>query len=116
MKTYWWEIILFVIFSVIAAYVLYGRLIRWLLDEGIRSLDEEEASIGSLREEQQKKHALGLVSYGEYRRIIAQYDSRLNVIRQLRARMRNRRAGIIRTEQEIQNLEHEKRSPMYNPS
>jgi hypothetical protein len=107
---YWWAVILTVIALSIISFLIYKSLIIAIINQRLRNLIKEEASIKELMKETQSKHLKeGSVSTTQYNKIMAQYASRLNKIKQTGAKLRNKRVGILRTEKEIENLEREKR-------
>ncbi len=107
-KAYWWAILLSIIFVLILSFVLYKRLVIMIINQRLRNLFKEESSIGKLIKEAQFKYAKeNSISASEYHKLLDQYESRLKKIHQLKAKLRNKRVSVVRTEQEFYDLKRE---------
>jgi len=110
LKTYWWAILLGIVVLSLSSFFTYKKLIVSIITQRLKNLAKEEISLNSLMEDVQFKYLKeGSISSAEYHGVIGQYESRLNKIHQIRAKLRNKRIGIMRTEQEVENLHREEK-------
>ena len=110
LSKYWWAVILGIIIVLITSFLIYKKLILSMIGQRLKNLAKEEVSIGSLMKEAQFKQMKGSsTSSTENQKIMSQYESRLNKIKHIGAKLRNKRIGIIKTEQELDNIEREEK-------
>ncbi|MBS3119532.1 hypothetical protein J4475_01785 [Candidatus Woesearchaeota archaeon] len=107
-QNYWWAMLLGIGGLTAAGYILYRKAMIYFTIMTQKRLAMEELSILSLLEELQKKRFKeGSISAEEYEQRLSQFDSQLNRIKQQRARLRHRRVGLVRKEEELRNLRKE---------
>jgi hypothetical protein len=105
---YWWAIILGAIATAFIAFFSYKRFVVAIINQRLKNMAKEEVSLNSLIKEAQHRHLEeGTLSSTEYHRSMAQYESRLNKIQRIRTKLRNKKVGFMKTEQEIKNLKKE---------
>ena len=106
----WWMILLLgAIVLTVISYISYKRAYIAIIEQRLRNLDKEENTIQELLEETQKKYIKdNLLSEAQYLSYTKRYEKRLMNIRKLRAKLRNRRVAIIKTEQDLENIQKEK--------
>lgn len=110
LKTYWWAIILGMLILSISSFLIYRRFIITIIAQRLKNLAKEETSLESLMKDAQFKYIKeNSISGEEYHKLIAQYESRLNKIQQIKTKLRNKRVGIVKTEQELDNLQREEK-------
>ncbi|MCK4997374.1 hypothetical protein KAS08_03640 [Candidatus Pacearchaeota archaeon] len=107
---YWWLIIISMIILLIVLFLSYKHSTIFIINQRLKGLDKEEKSINTLMEESQTSYlSKGSFSPERYKQAIVQYENRLDDLKHLRIKLRNKRIGILRTDQEIKNLVKEKR-------
>jgi uncharacterized membrane protein YgcG len=105
---YWWAIILGLIGVSLLAFFSYKKFVVAIINQRLKNLAKEEVSLNSLIKEAQHRHLEeGTMSSTEYHRAMAQYEGRLSKIQRIRSKLRNKKIGFMRTEQEIRNLKKE---------
>ncbi|MFC1754904.1 NEW3 domain-containing protein [Thermoproteota archaeon] len=105
---YWWLLLLLLLLLYVSLRFMYLRFLLLTVDRRMRDLDEEERTILALMQEAQRKCFVEkTLSRMNYFKIMAMYEKRLVKIKQIKANLRARRAGIIRIENELKNLENE---------
>jgi len=110
LSKYWWAVILSIFILSMAVYISYRKLAVSIINERLKNLSKEEISLNSLIKELQTKYLKeGAISADEYYTTLDQYESRLNKIKHISAKLRNKRIGIIKTDRELSNLEREER-------
>ena len=103
---WWWALILGLLFASVSGYFIYKKSIVLIIDLRLKNLLKEEESIHILMKEAQKKYIVEKsLTKGQYTRFLKQYEKRLAEIKQLEAKLRNKRVSILKTEQEIKNSE-----------
>jgi len=113
LKTYWWAILLGAALLALISLLLYSRLLIFIINQRIIYLNKEEESITSLKEEAQTKYFKEKsISSSQYSRIMARYDDRLTKIRRTRATLRNKRVGLMKTENELESIGKERKETL----
>ncbi len=106
---YWWAVILGGIALSAGGFLAYKKVYVLIITTRLRNLTKEEESIHELMKEAQHAHlSEGSISSSHYHKVMAQYTERLNKIKQVVTQLRNKRVGILRTEEELASLKHEK--------
>lgn len=105
---YWWALLFGGLASVIVGIIAYKRLFNAIIAQRLKNMEKEALAIRELKEETQQKYVgEGKISAAQYNKTMAHYESRLNTIKQLMIRLRNKRVSILRTEQEIESVAKE---------
>lgn len=105
---YWWAIIICSMFLLFLLFMSYKHSYIFVVNQRLKSLTKEELSINVLMEEAQTLYLTkGSLSPDGYKLAIAKYEKRLNDLKHLRVSLRNKRVGILRTDQELKNLKKE---------
>ena len=109
-KTYWWAIILGAFALAVVGLFSYKKLTVIIISQRLKNLRKEEGAIHSLQKEAQLKYMKdGSLTKEQYDKLIKRYDRRINKIEQLRVKLRNKRANIVKTEKELDALEKEEK-------
>ena len=107
---YWWAIIIGAIILLVSSFVIYKKLILTIIAQRLKNLSKEEISLESLKKEAQYNHLKeGSISSAEYHKLMAHYETRLNKIKLIKTKLSSKRVGILKTEQEIENIEREEK-------
>ncbi len=108
LKTYWWAVLIVLLLLSAGGSIVYKKLALTLIERKIEDLDKEDSTINKLIIElQEKTYKKKELSVPEYHKQMASYEKRLSNIGQSRTRLRSRRAGIIKTANEIEILKKE---------
>jgi len=106
---YWCLLLSSLLFLILLLYLGYKHSLVIIIDNRLKNLNKEEEALQELLQEAQKKYLVERsFSETQYTRYRNQYEKRLTKIRQLRAKLRNKRVSILRTEQELSNIKKEK--------
>jgi hypothetical protein len=105
--TYWWAIILIGIAGSVGSFYAYKHLSIAIINQRMKNIAKEEVSLRELMQKAQEEHFKGRTSSSTYHKTMVQYEDRLTKIKQVRARLRNKRVSILQTQQEMENLDHE---------
>ncbi|MFA5176086.1 MAG: hypothetical protein WC413_02405 [Candidatus Nanoarchaeia archaeon] len=109
LKYYWWALISGSIASLAIIFLIYKKLTVFIINQRIININKEEEAISELLKEAQKDYLVKKsISESEYNKLNSQYNSRLNKIRNIRVKLRNKRVGIKRLEQSLDNTKKEK--------
>ncbi|MDD5133008.1 MAG: NEW3 domain-containing protein [Candidatus Nanoarchaeia archaeon] len=109
LKYYWWALIIGSIVCLTVAFLVYKKLAVFIINQRIININKEEEAISELLKEAQKNYLIKKsVSESEYNKLNSQYNSRLNKIRNIRLKLRNKRIGIKKLEQSLDNTKKEK--------
>jgi len=105
---YWWVVLLSLIVLSVIVYFSYIKFMMYYIKQRLKNLASEELSIVKLMRETQKNAFVDKsITSDEYFRRMAQYSDRLRKIRVIRTKLRSKRVGIIKIEEELKNLEKE---------
>ena len=105
---YWWALILGFIGLTISSILVYRRLVVKIIAQRLRNLTKEESIILDLMKEiQVKTFQKKEMSQSQYHKSALEFETRLDKIKTLRAKLRNKKASLIKTEKEVENLKGE---------
>jgi len=108
---YWWAIGGGLIIALIIGLLTYGTFIVYIIDQRMRNLEKEEATIHTLLHETQKKyfddHSM---SSGQYKRAVDYYNNRLTDIKKLRISLRTKKNLLLSMQHRISALRTERES------
>ena len=105
---YYWLLIPSLIGLIILGYIIRNRLLLLMIKAKITDLEKETLTInGLMKEIQEKAFKEKKMSLVEYHKQMYNYEKRLSEIRQLIARLRAKRIGIIKLSEEIDLLKNE---------
>jgi hypothetical protein len=108
LMTYWWLIIIAILSLAATAYFIYKEILGDIINRKIKNLRKEEGAIRKLiKAAQRKTYDLKKMSGGEYHKVVASYETRLNKIKQDRAKLRHRRVALLSKEEEIKDINKE---------
>jgi hypothetical protein len=107
---YWWAIILSILVLSVIVFLVYKKLSYVIAGQRLRDLDREEMAIRRLMREAQYKYLREKsLSLGTYNRLMEKYRERLNKIKETRAKIRNKKIGLVKIERELESLQKEER-------
>lgn len=108
LKTYWWAVLIAILVLSISGKIIQRRMVVVMIERRLEDLSKEESTINNLKIELQEKTFKGKkLSTTEYYKQMYNYEKRLSEIRQIRAKLRSKRARIIRISNEIEILNKE---------
>ncbi len=106
---WWWALLIGSIALSILTYFIYKSIYITIIEQRLDNLNKEEKTIGELLEETQRKYFMDkTISEAQFKRYTEQYEKRLAKIGQVRAKLRNKRVAILKTEQELKSIQKEK--------
>ncbi|MEK6900371.1 MAG: hypothetical protein AABX05_04580, partial [Nanoarchaeota archaeon] len=106
---WWWALLLALVVLSILTYFTYKKSYGLIIEQRIKNINKEEETIQSLMEEAQKKYLQeGGMSKDQYQRYLDDQEKRLASIRHLRIRLRNKKVGLLKAEQELNSVKTEK--------
>ncbi|PIN74135.1 hypothetical protein COV20_00795 [Candidatus Woesearchaeota archaeon CG10_big_fil_rev_8_21_14_0_10_45_16] len=106
---WWWALLLAVLVLSGLLYFVYKRSVIFTIEHRLKNLTKEEDTLHELLEETQKKYFQEKsLSDQQYQRYVSEYQKRLASIGQIRAKLRNKRVKILKTEQELLSIKKEK--------
>tara|TARA_Y100000310_G_scaffold344857_1_gene460044 strand:- start:2152 stop:4008 length:1857 start_codon:yes stop_codon:yes gene_type:complete len=107
--TFWEAIILGIFFGALGIFFGYKKITLMIIKQRLVNLEKEETAIEGLIEEAQKERFVdNTLSEIQFKKTINQYERRLNKIKQIAIKLRNKRVSILKTEQEMENIKKEK--------
>lgn len=107
-RNYWWAVSLVGLTLLVSGVIAQRKLVLIMIKRKIEDLDKEETTVNELMTELQgKTFREKSISITEYHKQMYNYEKRLSEIRQLRNRLRGKRAGIIKISNEIRRLKEE---------
>jgi len=107
---YWWAVILGSFALTIVLFLLYRTFMIKIISQRLKNLSKEEVSLDYLiKDLQTQRFKEKSISDLQFHSMMAKYEKRLEKIKRLKLRLKNKRIGIINTEQEIDNLSKEKK-------
>ncbi|MEK6837560.1 MAG: hypothetical protein AABX69_02825, partial [Nanoarchaeota archaeon] len=108
LRNYWPSILGILVILSTFTYLVRQRLVLILIARRLEDLEKEAVTIQQLMAESQAKTFQDKsMSTTEYHKVMYQYETRLTEIREMEARLRARRVGIIRIAEEISNVRRE---------
>ncbi len=105
---YWPFIFLGVFFIFLGGIFGYRKYQKSVASSRIIDINREEENIRKLMTASQQQYFTGVISSGEYHRIMNQYEKRLANLRGVRLTLRNQRIGILKPREIISELDSER--------
>jgi|TARA_B100001964_G_scaffold241375_1_gene313654 hypothetical protein len=108
LQQYWWALIFSAIIISATGVIIKKKFALTIISRKLEDLTKEETSINSLMLElQEKTFKKKKISTTEYHKQMYPYETRLGEIRKEKAKLRDKRAGIIKVSNEIERLKKE---------
>jgi len=112
---FWWAIIIGSALLALLLFAAYKKFMVFIIKLRMSNLDKEESTIYNLKKSTQNKYLKGHnMSVTEYGQIMQEYDKRLIRIAQRRIKLMNLRIGLMKKEQQLENLNNEEKDVLKN--
>ena len=107
---YWWLFILIGVVLIIVVYWQYDRVMLIIIQQKLKSLDDEEKQITELKYQTQiQRFQNNKISALEYHSLIDEYGRRMQEINEKRAHLHHKRSLLFKTNQGLKNVQEEEK-------